>query len=161
LAFVDADDDGDESPTRKASKRARFSAPGRDIFNERLREDASSPTLDMINTGKGKERAFEPVPAMSPTLSSTKEAQINPNAVQTVNSHLATKVFGLLRKDGIQLKKSTVEKIGLVIDLESDSNAAKARRYENTISRLSKKLDALDTAAKKWPRVDDSFELSD
>jgi hypothetical protein len=161
FVFVDADDEGYESPTRKAPKRARFSAPGGKTFNERLRENALPPTLDTLKKEKGKERAFEPVPVTSPTLSSPKEAPIDPNAVQIGNGRITTKVLGLLRMDGIELKASTREKIRLVIDLESHSNAAKVRRYEDTISRLSKKLDVLETTVKNRPGVGDPIELSD
>jgi hypothetical protein len=159
FVFVDADDDGDESPTRKASKRTRLSAPGINAFNERLREDAPSPTPDTPRKGKGKERAFEPLPVTSPTLS--PEAPFNPDAVRIGNSHLTTKVLELLRMEGIELRDSTVENIGLVIDLESYANAANVRTYENTISRLSKKLDAMETAAKRFPGTDDPTEPLD
>jgi hypothetical protein len=148
FVFADADDDGDESPTPKASKRARISATGKGIFIERLREDAPSPTPATPKKGKGNERAFEAAPLTSPTLSPPKEAPIDPDAVQIGNNHLTAKVLRLLRMEGIELKDSTVENIGLAIDLELDANAAKVRRYENTISRLSKKLDLLETAAK-------------
>jgi hypothetical protein len=75
----DRGDEVMESPSRKAVKTNRFSAPGRQTFNERLRE-AALPTPD--SSDKGKAKVIEPGPIQaentSPTPGRSKDAR-NPD----------------------------------------------------------------------------------
>jgi len=56
-------------------------------------------------------------------------------------SNLTTTILDLIDSENIQLKESTMLKICHKIDLELDRNEATVRRYEKTISQLSRRND--------------------
>lgn len=160
FVFIDADEE-DDSPSRRATKRTRIETLGGKPFVEKLREVALPPTPQTLEKGKGKERAIE-IALIEHNHTSTPGTSKDPlNFEEAGNGDLTTKILNLLRKDKVQLKESTVERIRLEIDLELRSNAAKVSIYEGAVSRLSKRLDGLESNATNWTRVDDPIELSD
>ena len=165
FVFVDADDEGDESPSRRAAKRARVDGIG-NAFAERLREvvvlPPTPPTLEK-GKGKEKEKAADVVPIplnYGPPIPGTSRNPLHLGELEN-NGDLTARVLQLLRKEKIQLKESTVEKLRLEIDLELRSNAAREQIYEEAVARLSKRLDGLENIASNWMGMDDPIELSD
>ena len=150
--FVDDDEDGRESPSRRGPKRKRVQVAagigGEKIFVDRLKE-ASLPTPETMGKGKGKdvEVASNQAPEPSPTRGvpgSSQESRPHQDPFLD-GSNLTAKVVQLLQEERVDLKESTLLQIRHEIDLEADMNAAKTKRYEGTISRLSKRLDELET----------------
>ena len=158
----DGGEEGMESPSRKAAKTNRFSRPGGQTFNERLKE-AVLPTPD--SGGKGKGKAIEPAPIQAEntpfTLGRSKDA---PDSDRGGMEDLTTNVLKLLRDEKVDLKESTELQIRHKIDIELALNAAKVRGYEETVSKLSKRLDELETMLSYLTgdgSLDDPIELSD
>ena len=143
--FAGGDDVEIETPSRKSVKIDGFSSPGALTFNaaltfnERLR-NVSAPTLDSHgDQGKGQAEITIPTPSPPP------KNPPHPSRAGRGERDLMTTVLRLLRDEKISLKESTELQIRHEIDLELDLTAAKVRRYEETISKLSRRLDELET----------------
>lgn len=124
----------DIDPARKATKTTRDSTPGR--ASKEVLEIAAASLLTP-ETGKSKvatrsrqSKGSSPPPELAPAIEFDNET-----------SNTTAAVLKLLEEEDIELKESTKILIGDLIDRALDSNDAKVKRYEKTISRLSEKLD--------------------
>ena len=153
--FAVGDDVERGTPSRKSVKIDGFSTPGALTFNERLR-NVASPTLDSLGDhGKGKAKTSieQPAPVQAeitiPTPSAPSKNPPHPHHSLAARGEgegdLTTTVLRLLRDEKISLKESTELQIRHEIDLELDLTAAKVKRYEETIARMSTRLDELET----------------
>lgn len=155
--------EGMESPSNRAAKRQRFSTQSSQHFNEELRETALPPTPDTLGKGKGKAIETAPILAVntSPTPSPSKDV---PNPARGRMEDLTTKVMELLREEKLKLKMSTELLLRHEIDLQLELNATKVRQYEETISKLSQRIDELENIVELLTAggtSDDPIELTD
>ncbi len=153
------------SPSRKATKAARFSTPGQ-TFNEKLTAcSVPLPTPDSGSRPVGERMASEPRLRQPVEISPTPARLNSAMALRgDRKADLTTTVLKLIRSDSVELKESTELQIRHEIDLELDLNAARMQRYEETISKLYKRLDALETTVGHLTAggaVNERVELSD
>ena len=158
----DAGDEGRESPSRKAAKTNEFATPGGQTFTERLKEVALSTT---DSGGKGKAIATEPaIPIQAENTSSPPIRSKDALTLSRGGMDLASRVIKLLRDEKVVMKESTELLIRHEIDLDSDLNTAKIRRLEETVSKMSKRIDELETLVSQLTggdSLDEPIELSD
>ena len=120
--------------SRKVAKTSRASTPGR--TSKEVLEVAAASLLtpetakSKVATRSRQSKDSSPPPELAPAIEFDNE-----------RSNTTAAVLKLLEEEDIELKESTKILIGDLIDRALDSNDAKVKRYEKTISRLSEKLD--------------------
>lgn len=146
------EDEGAESPSRKAAKTNSLSTPG----GRKSRRVALPPTPETLDRGKRKAVEAAPVEEAntSPTTRPPKDSPTTRTGQQV--SDLTTRVMNLLREENLDLKGSTELLIRHEIDEELDLNATKVKSRERTISRMAEKIDELETKISTWIGDDSS-----
>jgi len=132
--------EGMDTPSRKAAKTTSFSTP-RQTVPEKLRSAAQSlqtPRSGKQPMGIVSASGSRILDGTSPTLGLLQHEIGLGNERR---SNLTTTILDLIDSENIQLKESTMLKICHKIDLELDRNEATVRRYEKTISQLSRRND--------------------
>jgi hypothetical protein len=150
-----------DTPSRKAPKKTRFSTPGQSFIEKLKNDGVTIPTPESGDRHLGDASTSRPRDVSSPIPIQLENAIfLNDDR----RSDLAARVLSLIRSEKVNFRDSTLARIRHEIEMEVDLNDAKLRRYNETITELSRKLDEKERQLLEWigdATINETIELSD
>jgi hypothetical protein len=137
----------EETPPSKAVRISVLTTPAQ-RFTEKLKigtEPSSTSTPEHTATKNATQRLAQTLgtsPTFAPPIFSPPKGMASLSLEG--ESSLTLTVLDLIRSDNVELKPSTEIQIRHEIDLMVDIGKAKVERYEETISKLHKRVDELE-----------------
>lgn len=144
---------GDGSPSRKVAKRTRFSTPTQKSHSKNPQEaivTLPTPVTEPYTATNPRQAEVPPSPSAAARDKGKGisrdifQLQESINLPDFENRDLSDAILRLLRSEGVEVKESLELQIRHEIDLESDANEAREKRYQVTIKQLVGRVDELE-----------------